>query len=82
MPLSNGIDFLGYITKPNSVFVRTRVLKNFRNKVKQYNKLVNDNKIADFDKKQFVAVKASYFGHFKHADYFKIKKYLLNSISS
>jgi hypothetical protein len=30
--------------------------------------------IVDFDKKQFLASKASYFGHFKHANFFKIKK--------
>jgi len=31
----------------------------------------------DFDKKHFCSTKASYFGHFKHANCFRIKKELL-----
>jgi RNA-directed DNA polymerase len=81
LPLSNGIDFLGYIIRPWSIYVRKRVLTNFKQKIVEYNKLVVNGDLDDFDKKQFKAIKASYFGHFKHADCFKIKKELLGSVA-
>jgi len=80
LPLSNGIDFLGYIIRPWSVYVRKRVIINFKKKIKDYNKLVQNNDLDDFDKKHFKATKASYFGHFKHADCFKVKEDLLNLV--
>lgn len=80
LPLSNGIDFLGYIIRPYSIFVRKRVLNNFKSKIQEYNSLVKNDELSDFDKKQFLAAKASYFGHFKHADCFKIKQQFAKSI--
>jgi RNA-directed DNA polymerase len=80
LPLINGIDFLGYITRPHSIFIRKRVLTNFKQKIKEYNKLVKSNELDDFDKKQFLATKASYFGHFKHANCFRIKKEFLKLV--
>ncbi len=74
LPLTNGIDFLGYIIRPYCVYVRKRVLINFKRKIKQYNKLVKNKELDDFVKKQFKATKASYLGHFKHADCFKLKR--------
>ena len=81
LPLSNGIDFLGYIIRPYSVYVRKRVLNNFKKKIKIYNGLVKCKELDDFDKKSFLATKASYFGHFKHANIFRIKKELLVNIA-
>jgi hypothetical protein len=81
LPLSNGIDFLGYIIRPYSVFVRKRVLINFKKKISSYNELVKSKELDDFDKKQFKATKASYLGHFKHADCFRIKKEFLDNIA-
>jgi len=81
LPISNGVDFLGYITRPWSVYVRKRVLNNFKQKIFEYNKLVVNGDLDDFDKKQFKATKASYFGHFKHANCFRIKKELLDNIA-
>jgi len=81
LPLTNGIDFLGYITRPWSVFVRKRVIKNFKKKIVTYSKLVVNGDLNDFDKKQFCSTKASYLGHFKHANCFRIKKELLDNIA-
>jgi RNA-directed DNA polymerase len=78
LSLSNGIDFLGYIIRPHSIFVRKRVLTNFKQKIKEYDNLIKNNDLDEFVKKQFLATKASYFGHLKHADCFRIKKELLN----
>jgi RNA-directed DNA polymerase len=80
LPLSNGIDFLGYIIRSWSIYVRKRVLTNFKQKIKEYNELVKSNELDDFDKKQFLATKASYFGHFKHANCFRIKKEFLKLV--
>ena len=80
LPLSNGIDFLGYIIRSHSIYVRKRVLINFKRKIKGYNELVKSGELDDFDKKQFNATKASYFGHFNHSDFFRINKVLSNSI--
>jgi RNA-directed DNA polymerase len=77
LSLTNGIDFLGYITRPWSIYVRKRVIRNFKAKIKEYDKLAQSNDLNDFDKKQFRATKASYFGHFKHANCFRIKEKLL-----
>ena len=77
LSLGNGIDFLGYITRPWSIYVRKRVIINFKKKIKDYNKLVEKGELDEDDKKQFRAIKASYFGHFKHANCFRIRKELL-----
>jgi len=42
--------------------------------------LVQSNDLGDSDKKQFSATKASYFGHFKHANCFRIKKEFLKLV--
>ena len=81
LSLGNGIDFLGYITRPWSIYVRKRVIINFKKKIKDYNKLVEKGELDEDDKKQFRAIKASYFGHFKHANCFRIKKELLDNIA-
>ena len=57
-----------------------RVLISFNRKIKGYNELVKSGELDDFDKKQFNATKASYFGHFNHSDFFRINKVLSNSI--
>jgi RNA-directed DNA polymerase len=82
LPLSNGIDFLGYITKTNSVFVRKRVLKNFRNKLDSAKRFLGDNNLSFFEKgsfeeKDFQATFSSYLGHFKHADSYRLKQKIL-----
>jgi len=82
LPLSNGIDFLGYIIKPWSVFVRRRVLHNFKNKLLMANKELLENKIFFFEKgsfedKAFRSSFSSYLGHFKHANNFKLKQQVI-----
>ena len=81
LPLGNGIDFLGYIIRPWSVYVRKWVIKNFKKKIVVYNKLVVSGDLDDFDKKNFCSTKASYLGHFKHANCFRIRKELLDNIA-
>ncbi|NMA44836.1 MAG: reverse transcriptase [Candidatus Diapherotrites archaeon] len=82
LPISNGIDFLGYIIKPWSVFVRKRVLHNFKKKLLTANKELLENKLFFFEKnsmeeKSFRSSFSSYLGHFKHANNFKLKQQVI-----
>jgi hypothetical protein len=82
LPISNGIDFLGYIIKPWSVFVRRRVLHNFKKKLLTANKELLENKLFFFEKnsmeeRSFRSSFSSYLGHFKHANNFKLKQQVI-----
>jgi len=59
-PISNGIDYLGYIIRPFYILVRKRVVNNLKNKI--YGKKLNR------------ASYMSYMGHFKHANSYKLHK--------
>jgi len=79
LPITNGIDFLGYITKPWSIFIRKRVIANFKKRLSITNKELIENKIFFFEKnspeeKTFRSSFSSYLGHFKHANNFKLKQ--------
>ena len=61
-----GIDFLGYYIKPSHILVRRKVVARFRSKLN----------FLDFaDAKKTLATINSYFGHFSHADSYKLRKY-------
>jgi RNA-directed DNA polymerase len=86
LPITNGIDFLGYIIKPWSVFVRKRVLFNFKKKLLTANKELLENKRFFFEKnsieeKAFRSSFSAYLGHFKHANNFKLKQQTMNEFS-
>ncbi|MDD4272026.1 MAG: reverse transcriptase/maturase family protein [Patescibacteria group bacterium] len=42
-PVSHGIDFLGYIVRPDYVLSRRRIVANFKKKLYYFNKLLNGN---------------------------------------
>jgi len=82
LPISNGIDFLGYIIKPWSVFVRRRVLHNFKKRLLTASKELEESKSFFFEKdsmeeKSFRSSFSSYLGHFKHANNFKLKQQVI-----
>jgi retron-type reverse transcriptase len=82
LPISNGIDFLGYIIKPWSVFVRRRVLHNFKKRLLTADKELKEDKIFFFEKNSieemsFRSSFSSYLGHFKHANNFKLKQQVI-----
>jgi len=79
LPISNGVNFLGYIIKPWSIFVRKRVLFNFKKRLSITNKELLENKRFFFEKnsieeKAFRSSFSSYLGHFKHANNFRLKQ--------
>ncbi len=68
-PIKTGIDFLGYYIRPDYTLVRRRVVSRFKNKL--YNLKITDNKK---DTQKTLAMINSYFGHFRHADSYKLRR--------
>jgi hypothetical protein len=73
---SQGLDFLGYIIRPNYTLVRKRVINNFKYKkakfLDRYEQLQGDMSLEEI--KKFLSVLASYKGHAKHANSYRLIK--------
>lgn len=71
---SHGLDFLGYIIRPNYLLVRNRVVNNFKYKkakyLKRYEALKGNMSLEEI--KQFLCVQASYKGHCSHANSYNL----------
>ena len=66
LPISNGIDFLGYIIRPGYILVRRRVVHNLKAKLRVFALgQTSINVIKD--------TIASYLGHFKWANCYRVK---------
>ncbi len=77
--LNKGIDFLGYFIKPDYTLVRQKVVKRLKNKLSRVN-LANVNKLNESEYlKKNLAMINSYYGHFKHAESFNLRKNIYNS---
>ena len=78
-PISNGVDMLGYIVRPTHLLCRNRVVNNLKTKLRSFaSHLIQRHDdmltlgydaaiLADLD-----ATLQSYFGHFRHADTFRL----------
>jgi retron-type reverse transcriptase len=69
--ISNGIDFLGYIVRPGYVLVRRRVVNNLKEKIRQF------RQAREKDFRKFHDMVASYLGHFKHANAYRLTNKLI-----
>ena len=74
-PLSNGIDFLGYVVFPHHRLVRKRVVRHFRQKLDQFERGLWQRHqhgrllcLRPAQRDRLWAVVASYLGHFKQAN--------------
>ena len=63
--ISKGIDFLGYFIKPDYVLVRRKVIGRLKNKM---------YRLKNPTLKELLATANSYFGHFVHANAYKLRK--------
>ena len=63
--INKGLDFLGYFIKPGYTLVRKKVVSRFKNKLYS---LKEENTL------KILAMINSYFGHFKHAFTFNLRK--------
>ncbi len=77
--IGKGIDFLGYIVKPDYVLSRRRVVGNCKAKIRNSEAvlsfLLNQKDKAPLLK--MVSRVNSYFGHFRHSDSFGLRKHLV-----
>lgn len=76
LPISKGIDFLGYFVKFDYVLVRQIVVARLKNRLLKYSLSQNDKcGNIDIDKvKILLAVVNSYYGHFIHAFTYNLRK--------
>jgi len=79
-PVSDGIDFLGYIVRPGYILVRKRVTNNFRRELRRVGKIAEKNGAIEFP--PIVVAKTnsivnSYFAHFNHANSYRLKSALV-----
>ncbi len=72
LPVSSGIDFLGYIVRHDYTLVRRRVINNLRTKLKQFEK--------SGDLEGLNNTMASYMGHFKWANSYKLKTKFIKKV--
>ena len=63
--MSRGIDFLGYFIKPDYTLVRRKVVSRFKDKM---------YRLENPDIKELLATANSYFGHFIHANSYRLRK--------
>jgi len=77
---NKGIDWLGYIVKPHYILSRRRVVKSLNNKIFLYNESLSKiptGKEPSLESVQdILAGINSYFGHFKHADTFRLRRHI------
>jgi hypothetical protein len=73
---TQGLDFLGYIIRPNYILVRRRVVNNFKYKkalfLKSYEAQKGKMSLAQI--KRFLSVQASFAGHIKHANSYNLSQ--------
>ncbi len=83
-PVSNGVDFLGYIVRPDYTLVRKRVVNNLRAKLDLFEKRLVRKERPPYVRvmydhtalEQLRAVLASYLGHLKWANAFRLREAL------
>jgi RNA-directed DNA polymerase len=73
--VEKGINFLGYFIKKDYILVRKRVLNNFRLKLK---KIIESRNLNE----ETISIINSYFGHFRHANSFNLRKSIYKKIIS
>ena len=72
---NEGLDFLGYIIKPNYTLTRNRVVNNYKYKKSRFLQKYEESegKLSLEKIEKFLAVKASFLGHIKHSNSYNLK---------
>lgn len=77
--LDKGIDFLGYFIKPDYALIRQKVVNRLKNKLSCVNFAdVNSLNELEYLNKNLAMIN-SYYGHFKHAESFNLRKNIYNN---
>jgi len=69
-PTSHGIPFVGYYIKPTGVVIRRNVVKSVKSRLHQYKRRPPK------DLQEFTATMNSYYGHFRQARTYTLRKHL------
>ncbi len=72
--INKGINFVGFIVKPNYVLMRRRVVANLKEKLWKLNQ--NQTELTGPEIKQILAAINSYYGQFKHCQTFNLRRKL------
>ena len=76
-PISQGIDFLGYFTKPHAVFIRNKTVRKIKGLFWKWNKHFGGKKEIQREKlEKILAAVNSYYGLFCHGNTFRLRKHL------
>ena len=76
-PLSQGVDFLGYVVFPTHVRVRRRVVAHARSKLNAWQRRhvsAESIRVTPEDYRQITSIDASYQGHFRHANSHRLQR--------
>lgn len=73
---NKGLDFLGYIIRPNYILVRRRVVNKYKFKKAKYLDEYErqKGKMSLVEIKQFLSLQSSFVGHIKHANSYNLKQ--------
>lgn len=73
-PFSEGLDFLGYIIRPNYILVRNRVVNNFKYKKAKFCEYYESDNGDRYLKPilEFNQVRNSFLAHIKHANSYRL----------
>ena len=72
--VNKGIDFVGFIVKPDYTLTRRRIVKNLKEKLWKINQ--NLAEITEEQRKQLLSTVNSYYGQFRHAKTFGLRQKL------
>lgn len=72
--INKGINFVGFIVKPNYVLMRRRAVANLKDKLWKFNQ--NLKEFTESEVKQILFTVNSYYGQFKHAQTFNLRQKL------
>ncbi len=75
-PIAKGINFVGFILKPGHSLVRRRIVNNLKKKLSQFGESPIPDSPESFENylKTILAVINSYYGQFRHADTWRLRK--------
>ncbi len=75
-PISQGVNFVGFIIKPDYSLVRRRTAASLKSKIWRFNQQPFPQNYLKFEQelKQILSTINSYYGQFKHANSFKLRK--------
>lgn len=72
--IDKGIDFVGFIVKPNYILMRRRIIKNLKEKLWKFSQ--NLEEFTEQEIKQMLSMINSYYGQFRHAKTFCLRQKL------